>query len=152
VLFFWVFTPCSLMEHAASETLVYNQTSQHSNPKTTLRRQSYRGHHAIRAYQQNERFTGDKIFTLIWFDKCALLVFICPNTNCLFLCVEQHQHYVLLAWHTSRYFMVLDQISPVMQICWYALLTWCPRYLPWHNWYNRMARVQRLWAIYCLIY
>jgi hypothetical protein len=27
------------------------------------------------------------------------------------------------------YFVLLDQVSPIMQICWYTLLAWCPRYL-----------------------
>jgi hypothetical protein len=52
-----------------------------------------------------------------------------PKCNCLYLCVEQHQYYALLAWHTSHYFMLLDQISPIMQICWYSLLAWCLQYM-----------------------
>jgi hypothetical protein len=45
-----------------------------------------------------------------------------PKCNCLYLCVEQHQYYALLAC-----FMLSDQLSPIMQIRWYALLAWCPR-------------------------
>jgi hypothetical protein len=63
---------------------------------------------------------------LVW-QMCIISVHT-PKCNCLYLCVEQHQNYALLAWHTSHYFMLLDQISPIMQICWYALLEWCPRY------------------------
>jgi 16S rRNA G966 N2-methylase RsmD len=33
-----------------------------------------------------------------------------PKCNCLNLCVEQHQYYALLAWHTSHYFTLLDKI------------------------------------------
>jgi hypothetical protein len=33
-----------------------------------------------------------------------------PKCNCLYLCVEQHQYYALLAWHTSHCFKLLDQI------------------------------------------
>jgi hypothetical protein len=54
--------------------------------------------------------------------------YYCSYTQCLYLCVEQHQNYALLAWHTSHHFMLLDQISPIMQICWHALLAWCLRY------------------------
>jgi hypothetical protein len=51
-----------------------------------------------------------------------------PKCKSLYLCVEQHQYYALLAWHTSHCFMLLHQISPIMQICWYALQAQCPRY------------------------
>jgi hypothetical protein len=51
---------------------------------------------------------------LVW-QMCIITVHT-PKCNCLYLCVEQHQYYALLAWHTSHYFMLLDHVSPIMQI------------------------------------
>lgn len=65
----------------------------------------------------------ETILALILFDKCALLVFKYPNIT-LFLFIKQHQYYALLKLHTSRYFMFLDQVSLIMQICWYTVLAW----------------------------
>jgi hypothetical protein len=62
---------------------------------------------------------------LVW-QMCIISVHT-PKCSSLYLRVEQHHHYTLLAWHTSHYFMLLDQISPITQICWNALLAWCPR-------------------------
>jgi hypothetical protein len=51
-----------------------------------------------------------------------------PKCNCPYLCIEQHQHYALLQWHISPYFMLSYQLFPIMRACWYALLTCCPRH------------------------
>jgi hypothetical protein len=53
-----------------------------------------------------------KFLHLVW-QICIISVHT-PKCNYLYLCVEQHQHYVLLAWRTSPYFMFLDQIYPII--------------------------------------
>jgi nicotinamide riboside transporter PnuC len=68
-----------------------------------------------------------KFLRLFALTNCLFCV-VTPTCNCLYLRVEQHQYYVLLAWHASHYFMLLDQIYLIMQIYLYALLAWCPRY------------------------
>jgi hypothetical protein len=72
---------------------------------------------------------------LIWFLQMCIISVNTPKYNCLCLCVEQHQHYALLAWHASYYFILLDQISLILQISWYTLLApfWCPRFIKSHG-------------------
>jgi hypothetical protein len=52
---------------------------------------------------------------LIW--QLCIITVRTPKCNCLYLCVEQHQHYTVLAWHTSHYFMFLDQY---LRLCKYV--------------------------------
>lgn len=58
--------------------------------------------------------------SLIW--QICIINVNTPKFNWLYFCVDQQQHYALLAWCTSHYFILLHQICPIMRTCWCALL------------------------------
>jgi hypothetical protein len=51
---------------------------------------------------------------LVW-QMCNISVHM-PKCNCLYLCVEQHQYYALLAWHPS----ILCSFTKYLRLCRYV--------------------------------
>lgn len=71
---------------------------------------------------------------MVW--QMSIISIHMQDCDCMYLCVQQYQHYasglslahyILLAYYNYYYyyydyFSLLDQVTPIMRVCWYILL------------------------------